>query len=63
MMKKLLLTIILTVAFATSPLFSQTVEVGDVAPDFIAPTSSNNDFSLYETVNDSIVVIFFMGYS
>ena len=62
-MKKKLLSFIFIMIIADSPVFSQTVQVGDVAPDFTAATVNDKDFSLYETVKDSIVVIYFMGYS
>ncbi len=43
--------------------FSQRVQVGDVAPQFTATTVDGNVFSLQETAKDSIVVIYFMGYN
>ena len=51
-----LLMLISTVAFSQ-------VSVGDVAPEFNGTLVNGKYFSLHETVPDSIVVIFFMGYN
>lgn len=39
------------------------VNEGDVAPDFNGTLVNGKYFSLHETVADSIVVLFFMGYN
>lgn len=62
-MNKVLFGLVMVAILAASPLFSQTVQVGDTAPEFSASTVNGTEFSLYETANDSIVVIYFMGYS
>ena len=49
--------------FAVTPLVAQTVKVGDPAPEFSSTTLWGERFSLTEVSKDSIVVIFFMGYS
>lgn len=45
------------------PVVGQTVQVGDDAPEFSGTTFYGKDFSLHETVEDSIIVVYFMGYS
>ena len=42
---------------------SAQVSVGDEAPNFDGTLVSGKYFSLHETLKDSIVVIYFMGYS
>jgi hypothetical protein len=45
------------------PVIGQTVQVGDEAPNFSGTTIMQNEFSAHETANDSIIVLYFMGYS
>ena len=58
--KKVVSIALLLLIAATA--FSQ-VRVDDEAPDFNGTLVNGKYFSLHETVKDSIVVIFFMGYN
>ena len=54
---------ILVVFLLLSSLALSQVKEGDVAPEFNGTLVNGTYFSLHETVQDSIVVIFFMGYN
>ncbi len=61
-MKNILILCVAILIFSI-PAVAQTVQVGDEAPQFAGTTFYGNNFSLHDTAEDSIVVIYFMGYS
>ena len=62
-MNKLISFLTVLLLLVTSSLFAQTVQVGDTAPDFLGITYYGEEFSVTDATKDSIVVMFFMGYS
>ncbi len=62
-MKKIIHTMAVLIFLVSLPLVGQTVQVDDEAPPFSGMTIQDREFSLHDAVNDSIVVLYFMGYS